>query len=128
MSEELTGWIGVDLDGTWAKWDRGSTIDRIGPPIDVMTARVRGWLEQGIEVRIFTARVGRCEERNDDGIHDNEEFARRQEQMIKDWTRQVLGRELRVTASKDFRMIQLWDDRVVEVITNTGLPRYALGR
>lgn len=128
MNRPLVGWIGVDLDGTWAIWGKDSTIDRIGPPIGVMTARVKEWLAQGIEVRVVTARVGHCGRANDDGVFDDEEFARAQEKLVKAWTLEVVGQELEVTASKDFRMIQLWDDRVVEVITNTGLPRYALGQ
>lgn len=31
-----------------------------------------------------------------------------------------IGRELPVTATKDFAMIELWDDRAVQVRMNTG--------
>ena len=51
-----SGWIGVDLDGTLAKygiWD-GS----IGEPIPLMVERVKIWIALGVEVKIFTARVG----------------------------------------------------------------------
>ena len=49
------GWIGVDLDGTLAfyqGWNEG----KIGDPVPVMLARVKGWLAEGVEVRIVTAR------------------------------------------------------------------------
>ena len=51
------GWIGVDLDGTLAQYDgfKGCTV--IGDPVQVMLARVKKWISEGIEVRIFTARV-----------------------------------------------------------------------
>ena len=52
-----SGWIGVDLDGTLAKygsWNGG----QIGDPIPLMVERVKQWIAEGVEVRIFTARVG----------------------------------------------------------------------
>ena len=56
------GWIGVDLDGTLAEhyWPAKGDYDptRIGDPIPMMVERVRGWLAEGREVRVFTARGG----------------------------------------------------------------------
>lgn len=52
----MSGWIGVDLDATLAEyhgWGDGS----IGQPVELMLRRVTGWLAEGREVRIFTARV-----------------------------------------------------------------------
>lgn len=128
MNRPLVGWYGVDLDGTLSRWDQGSSINTIGEPLPRMVERVKGWLAQGFEVRIVTARVGKCGRSNDDGVVDDEAFAKWQEGLVKQWCLEHLGQELEVTCSKDFRMIQLWDDRVVEVMTNTGLPRHALGR
>lgn len=50
-------WIGVDLDGTLAYYDGWKGEHHIGDPIPEMLDRVKGWLEQGYEVRIVTARV-----------------------------------------------------------------------
>lgn len=114
----MPGWIGVDLDGTLATYP--VPIETIGDPIPLMVDRVKQWWDEGIEVRIMTARVGRCGERNPDGVADDEEFAANQERLIQDWCMKHLGFPLRTTCSKDFNMIQLWDDRCIQVEMNTG--------
>ena len=53
----MAGWIGVDLDGTLAHYGGWVEPERIGQPIAPMVARIKEWLGQGIEVRIFTARA-----------------------------------------------------------------------
>ncbi|CAK8738294.1 hypothetical protein SODG_001993 [Sodalis praecaptivus] len=50
------GWIGVDLDGTLAESRTGQGT-RIGKPVVPMMQRIRRWLSEGREVRIFTARA-----------------------------------------------------------------------
>ena len=114
------GWIGVDLDGTLAEyhgWNGG-----IGKPIAPMVERVKRWLAEGVEVRIMTARVsnrgGYSEEsgRSADGA-----FVLEQRSMIQLWCWEHLGAPIPVTCEKDFRMVELWDDRAVQVIPNTGL-------
>ncbi len=103
----MNGWIGVDLDGTlahWGGWDGGA----IGAPIPAMVQRVKQWIAQGQQVRIMTARVGG----GGDTTH--------QQQIIRQWCLQNLGRVLPVTACKDHSMVELWDDRAVGVIHNTG--------
>ena len=57
MGKDVDGWIGVDLDGTLAKYDGWHGIEHIGMPIRPMMERVRTWLAMGIQVKIFTARV-----------------------------------------------------------------------
>lgn len=107
------GWIGVDLDGTLAEyhgWNEG----KIGAPIPAMVERVKAWLAQGVEVKIVTARVYP----NEDGSNLREVMA--QLERIGAWLRQHIGRDLEVTCFKDFRMLELWDDRAVQVIPNTG--------
>lgn len=116
------GWIGVDFDGTLAEhkhtepWDSSAMPE----PIPLMVGRVQGWLNMGIEVRILTARVGCCFELNDEGIADNLAFAENQRALVQRWCLKHVGTVLPVTASKDFRMIALYDDRAVRVRTNTG--------
>lgn len=103
----ISGWIGVDLDATLAEyhgWNGGV----IGAPIAPMVERVKSWLNEGVAVKIFTARV--CS-------GDAEQIA-----LVKAWCVQHIGRELEVTATKDFAMVELWDDRCVQVIPNTGIP------
>ena len=104
------GWIGVDLDGTLAHYDGWNADDHsIGKPIPAMLDRVKKWLASGMEVRIFTARVG--------GAHEDAEEARA---LVDDWCLKHLGVILTVTCKKDYSMIQLWDDRCVQVEPNTG--------
>lgn len=107
----MRGWIGVDLDGTLAVyngWDGG----KIGAPIPAMVERVRTWLREGNEVRIFTARVSTCN-------RDAEE-ARDQARLIREWCFEHVGVVLPVTCEKDFAMVELWDDRCHPVELNTG--------
>lgn len=114
----MSGWIGVDLDGTLAMYP--VPIDQIGEPIPLMVARVKQWHDDGIEVRIVTARVGQCGVDNPDGVKDDETFAMNQRRLIHEWCKKHLGFDLKVTCMKDFQMIQLWDDRAIQVRTNTG--------
>lgn len=107
-----SGWIGVDLDGTLAFHDINRGPTHIGKPIPGMVKRVKQWVELGIEVRIFTARVGPGPWMD----HHSDVVIR----TIQDWTREVIGVVLPVTATKDFGMIELWDDRAIQVLTNTG--------
>ena len=106
------GWIGVDLDGTLAEylgWGDG----KIGKPIPKMIERVKLWIAFGKTVKIFTARVGP----NQSASSINRMFIE-----IRDWLEvNDLPRDLEITATKDFQMIELWDDRSVQVISNTGM-------
>ena len=93
-------WIGVDLDGTLAEYHEWRGDDVIGNPIKPMLERVSLWLKAGVAVKIMTARP----------VHP----------PIKAWCLKYLGVELPVTNSKDFEMLELWDDRAVRVRKNTG--------
>lgn len=105
-----SGWIGVDLDGTLAVYDGWKGPTHIGPPVPRMLQRVRDWLLDGKTVKIVTARVGNLEER--------ELVTARG--AIERWCEEHIGEALEVTAAKDFMMIELWDDRCVQVEMNTG--------
>lgn len=109
MSHSL-GWIGVDLDGTLAEYYGWVSDTHIGGPIPAMAERVRNWLAAGQEVRIFTARVS---------ARDVGHVAR-MVKIIQDWTEEHFAQRLVVTCAKDYSMIQLWDDRCVQVEANTG--------
>lgn len=112
----MSGWIGVDLDGTLAHYEGFQGTEHIGEPIKPMVDRVRGWLLQGKEVRIFTARMhGHGMPLIGGGVADVKT-------PIQQWCQKHLGTVLEVTNSKDFGMIELWDDRCVQVEANTGIP------
>lgn len=98
------GWIGVDLDGTLAMYDGWKGPEHIGDPIPMMADRVRLWIADGREVRIFTARASSAEQT----VH------------VHNWLKQHGFPDLIVTNEKDFGMIELWDDRCVQVQANTG--------
>lgn len=106
----MSGWIGVDLDRTLARYD-GWGDGSIGEPIPAMVDRVKHWLKEGKEVKIVTARVNR-------GGDFSASLA--QERLIRDWCLIHLGQQLEVTCCKDFGMIELWDDRAIRVEANTG--------
>jgi hypothetical protein len=103
-------WIGVDLDGTLAhdlgnqRKNRG--LEQIGSPIKPMLNRLRKWIAEGKTIKIFTARAS----------------SPRQVVMIKKWLASYDLPDLEVTNVKDLRMIELWDDRCVQVMTNLGEP------
>jgi hypothetical protein len=116
------GWIGVDLDGTLAHYDGWKGIGHIGEPIAPMVARVKRWLADGQSVKIFTARVDGGEVAISMGdangvAHKDVTLVRL---YIEAWCLEHLGLVLPVTNVKDYAMIELWDDRAVQVITNTG--------
>lgn len=110
------GWIGVDLDGTLAHYDGWKGAEHIGEPIKPMVDRVMSWLRGGREVRIFTARVSH------DGTPAREREALNARKAIERWMLQHLGFVLPVTNVKDYAMVELWDDRAVQVRMNTGEP------
>lgn len=109
------GWIGVDLDGTLARYDGWKGEDHIGEPIEGMVKRVIEWQAAGFDVRIFTARVTENLTGNKSRL-DPEQIRT----IIKKWCVKHLGFSLPITNVKDFHMIELWDDRCVQVIPNTG--------
>ena len=102
------GWIGVDLDGTLAEYDRWRGTLHIGRPVKRMRLRVVRWLGEGKRVKIVTARAQDRENRD-------EVVA-----AIEKWCLRHLGQKLEVTNEKDFGMVELWDDRAVQVVPNDG--------
>lgn len=111
----MSGWIGVDLDGTLAHYDGWVSELHIGPPIGTMLFRVKKWLAEGRDVRIFTARVGH--EVNKDGSKHDASGVRL---AIEQWCLEHVGKVLPITCVKDYGMVELWDDRAIQVEQNTG--------
>jgi hypothetical protein len=98
-------WIGVDLDGTLARADAWQGMDRIGEPVPLMMRRVRAWLDKGLKVKVVTARAG-----------DPVGLA-----AARAWLESHGLAGLEVTDRKDFGMLELWDDRAIQVVHNAGI-------
>jgi hypothetical protein len=111
----MTGWIAVDFDGTLVEYEEWVGPTHIGKPIMPMVERVRGWLKEGKDVRIFTARVYAP---LDDANRQEDAAAAMCE--IQRWCFRMFQRTLPVTCVKDFGMYELWDDRCVQLERNTG--------
>jgi hypothetical protein len=109
------GYIAVDLDGTLAEYHGWVSAEHIGAPVPRMLQRVKDWLDEGLDVRIFTARVY-CNPVTCEGIQE----ATVAREAIHRWCEYYLGRRLPVTCMKDYGMVELWDDRAVQVEANTG--------
>jgi len=126
MKEHTKGWIAVDLDGTLAHYDCWRGADHIGAPIHAMIARVKRWIAEGRDVRIFTGRVApgayqaallECPPSTSDLLE-----AREAATAIRKWCEEHIGCVLPVTCVKDLNMLEVWDDRAVQVQRNTGQP------
>ncbi len=108
--KKMDRYIAVDLDGTLAEYHGWVGVDHIGEPIPKMVNRVKKWLAEGKDVRIMTARVSpQPEGRTATTV-----------QAIERWCLEHIGQLLPITHSKDYGMIELWDDRAIQVIENTG--------
>lgn len=105
------GWIGVDLDGTLAHYTHWVGPHTIGDPVWPMVERVKQWLADGKQVKIFTAR-----------IVNNHIVSPSTVRAVEEWCLKHIGVRLPVTCVKDMGMIELWDDRAVQVEPNTGEP------
>jgi len=90
-----------------------------------MVERVKGWLAELKDVRIFTARVGPATEGECSNALQytatEEDWQAYQVALIEAWCEEHLGQKLPITATKDFHMYELWDDRCVQMISNTGI-------
>lgn len=105
------GWVGVDLDGTLAYYHGWKGPGHVGDPILSMVEKVKQWIAEGqFDVKIFTARVSE---------RDAEELAI-VTHAIEEWCLLHIGVILPITCTKDYAMVELWDDRAVQVISNQG--------
>lgn len=98
----INGHICVDFDGTLVTCGMGGT-----QPIVLMVERVKKWLANGIEVKICTARAF------DPRPGDLEE--------VEYFCLKYFGKRLEITCSKDYNMLEIWDDRAIQVRPNTGV-------
>jgi len=110
----LEPWIGVDLDGTLAEYIGWKGPEHIGKLIPVMAKRIKKWVEDGKRVKIMTARVSPI------SCQFNKIEQKEVQLIIKNWLVDNLGFPLEITHEKDYGMTDLWDDRAIQVIPNTG--------
>lgn len=127
-------WIGVDFDGTLAFHDPDKALIPLGAPIMPMVNMVKKWHNNGVLVKIVTARVSVLEPINwqldtdfnlmkayEAATQKRLEDAHLHRKLIERWSKEHLGFITPVTAQKDFAMLELWDDRAIQVEHNTGL-------
>lgn len=100
------------MDGTLAHDTGFQGPEHIGPPVPAMLKRVKDWLRNGEQVKIMTARASRPGDL----------------EHVRKWLEDNGLPQLEITNQKDYEMIDLWDDRAVEVIPNTGRPANPLRR
>ena len=100
-----TAWVGIDLDGCLAVYDKWHGIEHIGEPVEPILDHVLMLREAGVEVRILTARV-------QEGL--------KAIAVIEQWCLEHIGEILPVTDRKDMGMVYMLDDRAVTVEKNTG--------
>lgn len=101
----------VDLDGTLAVYTKFVNAYHIGKPVDTMVDRVKGWLDRGDDVYIFTARLSESGHTKQD---------RDIIKTIEDWCLEHIGVKLPVTNIKLKIFTDFWDDRAHKVQKNTG--------
>ena len=139
---EGKGWYGFDLDGTLAVYDKWEGINHIGEPVKHMVDLIKIMHAEGKVVKILTARVAPREDieirpnpyPTDQAVYDaigrdNEERYRDIYQapkwtardFVSDWCLRNLGFLPEITHGKDHLMLELYDDRVKQVVPNKGL-------
>lgn len=129
------GWYGFDLDGTLAKYDGWKGIDHIGDPVVPMVKLIRQMHDEGKVVKIMTARVAPKEnpETKPNPYRtgnwciqepDVQTWALKDEwtplEFIQEWCYLTLGFVPEVVYQKDHLMLELYDDRVKQVVPNEG--------
>ena len=141
------GWYGFDLDGTLAKYDKWEGIDHIGEPVKPMVDLIKRMHAEGRVVKILTARVSprantkykvrekcappdyvttadfSCLSANAkpwvENMYLNLDTWGAREFVI-DWCLRNLGFLPEITHEKDHLMLELYDDRVKQVVPNKG--------
>ncbi len=95
---------GVDLDGTLAEYYEWRGPDHVGKAIPKMLNKVKGWLDEGIRIVIFTARA-----QDPDSI-----------EAIVEWMEENGLPELEITNIKTNDISRIYDDRAIQVKRNDG--------
>ena len=107
----------VDFDGTLVEDSGWKGFRHVGRPIPEMVKKVRGWLSQGDEIILFTARLSPCKE-FDPTLEGLDSFAVKA--MLENWCVENLGQKLKVTNEKQ-GYGYFYDDWGIGIIRNSGL-------
>lgn len=107
-------WVGFDLDGTLATYDKWRGWDHVGEPVPAMILLVKTLLMKKIDCRILTARASKV------SLARNNLQLAQMEKVIQDWTEKHIGVRLPVMTEKDCYLLALVDDKAVQVEMNTG--------
>jgi len=98
------GAIYVDLDGTLALYTSFISEKHIGLPVEAMLDRVKKWIAEGKNVKIFTARA----------------YSEMAKSYIEDWLIENGIGGLEITNIKGPDGYEFWDDRAIAIEKNTG--------
>lgn len=108
------GWTGIDLDRSIAYYYSGDLLENgplyIGAPIPDGVAFAKRLLREGIDLRIFTARVA----------EPDQELLAKIREAIEQWCLEHIGRVLPITNVKDWHCDMIYDDKATGMIPNTG--------
>ena len=145
---EGKGWYGFDLDGTLAKYDKWEGFDHIGEPVKPMVGLIKKMHDEGKVVKILTARVSpranteykareKCAPPDYVTTADFSCLSTKAKTWVEnmylyldtwgarefviDWCLKNLGFLPEITHEKDHLMLELYDDRVKQVVPNEGL-------
>ena len=97
-------WVGFDLDGTLAEYDKWRGIETIGKPIKPMLDLAKELNANGQKIKILTARAS-----------DKNAIP-----YIKAWLENNGLYDIEVTNEKDSYLIKFYDDKAIQVKYNTG--------
>jgi len=130
------GWYGFDLDGTLAKYDGWKGENNIGEPVVPMVRLIKEMHEAGKVVKIMTARVapksGQTVTYNNPYLENHwciqeptvQTWAMANywtaKEFIQEWCYRNLGFVPEIVYQKDHLMLELYDDRVKQVVPNEG--------
>lgn len=139
------GWYGFDLDGTLAKYDGWKGIDHIGEPVKPMVDLIKRMHDEGKVVKIMTARVAPRKledgtvgletvmissedmrqfynDKNDSPFEEGSVTHVRlnAKEVVAYWCSKNLGFIPEIVYQKDHLMLELYDDRVKQVVPNEG--------
>ena len=105
------GWIGFDIDGTLAiDLPNRSNDTEIGEPIQPMVDKARELINQGKDVRIFSARAFQPDLYLRTDVYH----------AIRKWCIKHIGRPLPIVYYKDHNLDWYYDDKAIAVEYNTG--------
>jgi hypothetical protein len=128
-------WYGFDLDGTLAEYHGWQGEDHIGAPVAPIVRLITAMHRAGLRVKVMTARVAPKDEINTFPNPYIKECMTIQDpprqtwalkdrwtarEFIQEWCYRNLGFVPEITHEKDYHMLQLFDDRCVQIETNTG--------